>query len=214
MSQDLTRPPSPILIVPYVWIGDFVRCHSVVKLLRAQGAGAAGRYRLEFAMRAARRLHAGRAPGDRHRSAAAAAGHGAAAAARRQAARERLCASVGNVAQMESGAGAVDGRHSVAHRFCRRSSLRPHQRHALGERRLPRMIDHMGALALPKGAPLPSEWPLPELKVPQDEVTNWRAQRGLGKRWPPDRHAVARRGGRRQGLATGPLRRTGAFAHR
>src|SRR3974390_1442511 len=25
----------PILIVPYVWIGDFVRCHSVVRLLRA-----------------------------------------------------------------------------------------------------------------------------------------------------------------------------------
>ena len=24
----------PILIVPYVWIGDFVRCHSVVRLLR------------------------------------------------------------------------------------------------------------------------------------------------------------------------------------
>src|SRR5476649_112244 len=27
---------SPILIVPYMWIGDFVRCHSVVKLLRAR----------------------------------------------------------------------------------------------------------------------------------------------------------------------------------
>ena len=27
---------SPILIVPYMWIGDFVRCHSVVKLLNAQ----------------------------------------------------------------------------------------------------------------------------------------------------------------------------------
>src|SRR5487761_680569 len=39
MSQDLTRPPSPIPIVPYVWIGDFVRCHSVVKLLRAQAPG-------------------------------------------------------------------------------------------------------------------------------------------------------------------------------
>jgi heptosyltransferase II len=24
----------PILIVPYMWIGDFVRCHSVVKVLR------------------------------------------------------------------------------------------------------------------------------------------------------------------------------------
>src|ERR1700760_4642267 len=27
---------SPVLLIPYVWIGDFVRCHSVVKLLRAQ----------------------------------------------------------------------------------------------------------------------------------------------------------------------------------
>jgi len=26
---------APVLIVPFVWIGDFVRCHSVVKLLRA-----------------------------------------------------------------------------------------------------------------------------------------------------------------------------------
>ena len=26
---------SPLLIVPYMWIGDFVRCHSVVKLLKA-----------------------------------------------------------------------------------------------------------------------------------------------------------------------------------
>src|ERR1700733_1659808 len=25
---------SPILLVPYMWIGDFVRCHSVVKVLR------------------------------------------------------------------------------------------------------------------------------------------------------------------------------------
>src|SRR5438876_7145802 len=27
-------PPTPILIVPYMWIGDFVRCHTVVKLLQ------------------------------------------------------------------------------------------------------------------------------------------------------------------------------------
>ena len=31
-------PPDrrPILVVPYMWIGDFVRCHSVVKLLKAR----------------------------------------------------------------------------------------------------------------------------------------------------------------------------------
>src|SRR3954470_4235520 len=27
---------SPILLVPYMWIGDFVRCHSVVRLLKAR----------------------------------------------------------------------------------------------------------------------------------------------------------------------------------
>ena len=27
---------SPILLVPYMWIGDFVRCHTVVRLLRAR----------------------------------------------------------------------------------------------------------------------------------------------------------------------------------
>ena len=26
---------APLLIVPYQWIGDFVRCHSVVKLLKS-----------------------------------------------------------------------------------------------------------------------------------------------------------------------------------
>src|SRR5271163_4939284 len=28
------RDNSPILVIPYMWIGDFVRCHSVVSLLR------------------------------------------------------------------------------------------------------------------------------------------------------------------------------------
>src|SRR5215211_7138189 len=26
----------PILLVPYMWIGDFVRCHTVVRLLKAR----------------------------------------------------------------------------------------------------------------------------------------------------------------------------------
>src|SRR5258705_10049906 len=31
--------PSPILLVPYMWIGDFVRGHSVVRLLQARWPG-------------------------------------------------------------------------------------------------------------------------------------------------------------------------------
>src|SRR5437660_893250 len=32
--EQSTPPDSPILIVPYMWIGDFVRGHTVVRLLR------------------------------------------------------------------------------------------------------------------------------------------------------------------------------------
>jgi len=75
-----------------------------------------------------------------------------------------------------------------------------------GERKLPRMIDQMGALALPNAAALPSEWPMPELKVPAQELEPWRARRGLandarpvvtlspgavgaGKAWPAGHYA-------------------------
>src|SRR5438045_2215588 len=32
--------PSPILLVPYLWIGDFVRCHTIVKMLKQQHSSA------------------------------------------------------------------------------------------------------------------------------------------------------------------------------
>ena len=39
-SQETLAPAEtdgrPILIVPYMWIGDFVRCHTVVRLLRTR----------------------------------------------------------------------------------------------------------------------------------------------------------------------------------
>src|ERR1700752_246870 len=33
-AKERAQDRRPILIVPYMWIGDFVRCHSVVKVLR------------------------------------------------------------------------------------------------------------------------------------------------------------------------------------
>src|SRR5689334_6947447 len=38
-SADKGARQGPILLVPYMWIGDFVRCHSVVRLLRARFPG-------------------------------------------------------------------------------------------------------------------------------------------------------------------------------
>src|SRR5438874_929766 len=38
-NSNIHAADSPILLVPYMWIGDFVRCHSVVKLLREHHPG-------------------------------------------------------------------------------------------------------------------------------------------------------------------------------
>src|SRR5204863_1109202 len=35
-SERSTGTDAPLLLVPYMWIGDFVRCHTVVRLLRLQ----------------------------------------------------------------------------------------------------------------------------------------------------------------------------------
>jgi len=50
-----------------------------------------------------------------------------------------------------------------------------------GEKALPRFIDKNAALALPDGAPLPPEWPVPQLRVPDDDAERWRATNGLGR---------------------------------
>src|ERR1700761_4139517 len=49
-----------------------------------------------------------------------------------------------------------------------------------GENKLPRFIDKNAALASPYGAPLPPEWPVPQLRVPRGEAERWRQANGLG----------------------------------
>jgi lipopolysaccharide heptosyltransferase II len=98
-----------------------------------------------------------------------------------------------------------------------------------GERELPRMIDQMGALALPAGTALPKEWPLPELKVPAREADAWCARQGLagddppivtlspgavgeGKAWPPGHYAELARALVKNGMSVwvlgGPSEKT------
>jgi heptosyltransferase-2 len=79
-----------------------------------------------------------------------------------------------------------------------------------GEKKLQRMVDRCGALALPRGAAIPGDWPLPELKVTREDIDAWRKQRGLdgekrpvvafapgavgpSKRWPKDSYAAVAR---------------------
>jgi heptosyltransferase-2 len=49
-----------------------------------------------------------------------------------------------------------------------------------GENKLPRFIDTNAVLALPDGAPRPAEWPVPQLRVPTEEIEQWRQANGLG----------------------------------
>src|SRR5205085_6416348 len=51
-----------------------------------------------------------------------------------------------------------------------------------GERALPRFIDKNASLALPDGAPLPGEWPVPQLRVPSGHSAAWRQANNLGNK--------------------------------
>src|SRR5664279_3238768 len=179
MSQELTRPPSPILIVPYVWIGDFVRCHSVVKLLRAQ----VPERPVDIVSSTLCAPLADYMPGVRRAIVIDLPRRRLGVALQRQLA-DRL--SEGRYAQalvmsrkwkaaLAPWLAGIPLRTGFAGeiRFGLLNDVR------FGERKLPRMIDQMGALALPKGANWPANWPLPELKVPTDEVARWRTQREL-----------------------------------
>jgi heptosyltransferase-2 len=48
-----------------------------------------------------------------------------------------------------------------------------------GKRKLPRMVDECTTLALPRGAAPTAEWPAPQLRVGAGETAAWRGERGL-----------------------------------
>ena len=201
------QSPAPILIVPYVWIGDFVRCHSVVKLLRLEGPDRP----VDIVSSTLCAPLADYMPGIRRAIVA-------------DLPRRRLGLTLQSKLAGELRAGGYGQalvmsrkwKAALAPRLAgipRRTGFFGEVRVGLlndlrfGERKLPRMIDQMGALALAKGVPLPVEWPLPELKVPAAELESWRARLGLagdsrpvvtlspgavgaGKAWPPEHYAA------------------------
>ena len=209
---------TPILIVPYMWIGDFVRCHSVVKLLNA-------RYPERPVDMLATTLCAPLAdymPGlrqaivvDLPRSRVALAkqlalakrlkheGYGTALVMPRTW-KSTLAPFFAGIPERTGFAGEA--------RFILLNDVR------FGERALPRMVDRCAALALPAGAELPAGWPLPELEVPRRDVETWRQKRGLNndhrpivalapgavgpsKRWPSAAYAELSRRLLAEGLA-------------
>jgi heptosyltransferase-2 len=204
MNSNSSRQSSPILVVPYMWIGDFVRCHSVIKLLNARfpecpvdvlsttlcapltdympGLRRAivvdlprSRIAVKEQLALARRLKREN--------------YGSALIMPRTW-KSALAPFLARIPERTGFVGEM--------RFALLNDLR------YGERRLPRMVDRCAALALPAAAALPAEWPLPELNVARAETEAWRRQHGLA----PDRPAVALAPG-----AVGPSKRWPASAY-
>jgi heptosyltransferase-2 len=179
MNHDSNPAAKPILIIPYVWIGDFVRCHSVVKLLRAQAPDRA----VDFVSSTLCAPLADYMPGLRKAIVVDLPRRRLGIALQRQLADKLREGHYGQALVMSRKwkaalapwlAGIPLRTGFIGEmRFGLLNDLRA------GERKLPRMIDQMGALALPKDAPLPPDWPLPELKAPSEEVARWRERAGL-----------------------------------
>jgi len=181
MSQDSSQAAAPTLIVPYVWIGDFVRCHSVVKLLRTRAPDLT----VDMVSSTLCAPLADYMPGVRRAIVVD--------IPRRRLGLSRQLELADLIRPAHYGQALVMSRKWKAalapwlagvptrtgfvgeFRFGLLNDIR------FGERKLPRMIDQMGALALPTSAPLPREWPLPELKIPPHEIESWLAKHGLVK---------------------------------
>ena len=172
-------PDSPILLVPYMWIGDFVRCHTVVKLLRQR-----------FPTRPIDVLTTAMVsplldymPGVRkgivvdlpRRRLALGQHHALAGRLRLEAYGQALVMPRTWKAALALYLAGIPQRTGFVGegRFGLINDLR------WGERRLPRMVERCAALALPKGEALPAAWPLPELAAPRPEVAAWRQRLDL-----------------------------------
>ena len=150
MSHDFNQAAAPVLIVPFVWIGDFVRCHSVVKLLRAQNPDRP----VDIVSSTLCAPLADYMPGVRQAIVADLPRRRLGVALQRQLADQLREGQYGQAlvmsrkwkAALAPWLAGIPVRTGFAGEF--RFGLLNDMR--FGERRLPRMIDQMGALALPK----------------------------------------------------------------
>jgi heptosyltransferase II len=175
---------SPVLIVPYMWIGDFVRCHSVVRLLNARFPNRPVDLLTSSMVAPLLDYMPGVRKGivfDLPRKRLAISDHRALAARLRTEGygdalimprtwKSALAPALAGIPVRTGFVGEM--------RFGLINDLRP------GEKALPRMVDRCAALALPKHAALPADWPHPQLVVPREEVSRWRERMGLTQERP------------------------------
>jgi heptosyltransferase-2 len=170
----------PILIVPYMWIGDFVRGHTVVRVLKQRWPNRP----VDLLSTTLCAPLVDYMPGvrggivwDLPRSRLAVARQWRLAEELR--ARNYGTALILPRTWKSAIAPALAG---IPERvgFVGEARFGLLNRWRWGEKALPRFIDKNAALALPDGAPLPPQWPVPQLKVPAGETGSWRQENGLG----------------------------------
>ena len=194
----------PILIIPYMWVGDFVRCHTAVQVLNARHPG-----RPVDMLTTARTLPLiDYMPGVRKGVLSDLPRGQLALAKQWELARRLRLERYGCVLVMPRTwksalapflAGIPQRTGFVGEgRFGLLNDMR------WGERTLMRMIDQKMALALPQGTALPQDYPPPRLAVPASDIAAWRARNqvgaqrravalcpatvGPGRRWPIARY--------------------------
>ncbi len=170
---------SPILIVPYMWIGDFVRCHTVVRLLRerfperpidlltTRMVAPLIDYMPGVRQGIVFDLPRKRIALPQHRALAVrlrAEGYGDALIMPRTW-KSALAPFLAGIPRRTAFTGEM--------RFGLVNDRRG------GEKDLPRMVDRCAALALPKGKLLPAGLPVPQLVVPPEALPPWRARMSL-----------------------------------
>lgn len=179
-SGDADRADTrPILIIPYMWIGDFVRNHTVVRVLKERWPNRPVDLLtttlcapLVDYMPGVRRGIVWDLPRGR-------------LAVRRQFGLAKLlrAENYGTAlvlprtwkAAIAPTLAGIPERVGWVGEF--RFGLINHWR--WGESKLPRFIDENAALAQPDGAPLPPEWPVPQLRVPAEGIARWREANGI-----------------------------------
>jgi len=171
----------PILIIPYMWIGDFVRGHSVVRVLNQRFpkrpvdllttplCGPLVDYMPGVRAGIVCDLPRGRLAISKQWVLAAElrARHYAMALVLPRTWKSAIAPTLAGIPERVGFVG--EARFGLINRW------------RWGEKALPRFIDKNAALALPDGAPLPAEWPVPQLVVPPDEIGRFRQANGLGE---------------------------------
>src|SRR3954454_24905735 len=170
----------PILIVPYMWIGDFVRGHTVVRVLKQRWPNRP----VDLLVTPLCAPLVDYMPGVR-------AGivwdlpRGRLALAKQWGLASRLLArgyGTALVLPRTWKAAIAPALAGVPERvgFFGEARFGLINRMRWGEKALPRFIDKNAALALPDGAELPPEWPVPQLAVFSEDASRWRQANGLG----------------------------------